>query len=218
MDIVNNLSKENVYLSLVNHESYKDKLVDRPTRRFLDLNVVYSFWRPDSSNEDKWLDNSDMEYLGLKEEDLFEIALGNTMDAYPPKFARLEDIIKDMLSISDDPLYDIEFSEDCKVPLYFFGNSSCINGSAVIMYHDILKRLSELFEEGFYILPSSIHEYLIITESGIDSNEEYLLSMVKSVNRSVLTPDQVLSDSVYHYCFKSNIISVISSINLDANA
>ncbi len=203
MDIVNNLSKENVYLSLVNHESYKDKLVDRPTRRFLDLNVVYSFWRPDSSNEDKWLDNSDMEYLGLKEEDLFEIALGNTMDAYPPKFARLEDIIKDMLSISDDPLYDIEFSEDCKVPLYFFGNSSCINGS---------------FEEGFYILPSSIHEYLIITESGIDSNEEYLLSMVKSVNRSVLTPDQVLSDSVYHYCFKSNIISVISSINLDANA
>ena len=61
-------------------------------------------------------------------------------------------------------------------------------------------------------MPSSIHEYLIIPESGIEGNISYLLEMVRSVNRSVLTEDMVLSDSVYHYCLKSNNLSMISQI------
>ena len=62
-----NISRDNVYLSLVNHESSKDKLTDSPTRRFLDMDVVYSLSKPDPVGRNEWLSNSDMEKLGMTE-------------------------------------------------------------------------------------------------------------------------------------------------------
>ena len=67
-----NLSKENIFLSLVNHNYCKDKLVGKPSRTFLDMDVAYSFSRPDSSIGTAWLKDEDMKALGLSEEELYD--------------------------------------------------------------------------------------------------------------------------------------------------
>ena len=207
-----NYNKENIFLSLVNHNYCKDKLVGKPSRNFLDMDVAYSFYRPDSSVGTTWLNNEDMKALGLSEEELFDTALINTMKRYPARIEKLEDIVMEMMNISNGSAEDFELDPEYRMPIYYLGNTSCSNGSAVILYSNILKRIAELFGEDYYILPSSIHEYLIIPESGIEGDISYLLEMVRSVNRSVLTEDMVLSDSVYHYCLKSNNLSMISQI------
>jgi hypothetical protein len=207
-----NISRDNVYLSLVNHESSKDKLTDSPTRRFLDMDVVYSLSKPDPVGRNEWLSNSDMEKLGMTEEELYETALHNTMQRFPARIERLEEVLKHMMSYSDESAESLDLSEDYMFPLYFFGNESYEGGSAVILYGNILNRIADLFGEGFYLIPSSVHEYLIAKESDVNDSLDYLSFMVYSVNRTCLSPEQVLSDSVYHYCFKSNLVSVVSSI------
>ncbi len=211
MDKVN-ISKDNIYLSLVNHESNKDKLADIPTRQFLDMNVVYSFAKPDPMGRYGWLGNSDMEYLGMTEEELFDTALFNTMKRFPAHIEKLEDVVEHMMSFSDDIYNDIEVSDNYMFPLFFFGNESYECGSAVILYGNILNRIADLFGEDFYLIPSSVHEYLIARESDVNGSVDFLIFMLYVVNRNCLPPEQVLSDSVYHYCFKSNKVSIVTAI------
>ena len=49
----------------------------------------------------------------------------------------------------------------------------------------------------FYVIPSSVHECLLVPENSRVSPEE-LCDMVSEVNRTVVSEDEVLSDSVYH--------------------
>jgi hypothetical protein len=60
-----------------------------------------------------------------------------------------------------------------------------------------LEQVRERLGEDFYILPSSIHELLVLPRSMMDANE--LQEMVKCVNATVVNPEDVLSDGVYAY-------------------
>lgn len=59
-------------------------------------------------------------------------------------------------------------------------------------------KVDQLFPEGFYILPSSIHETLIIPKDGAMTPKE-LGEMVREVNRTEVLREEVLSDRVYEY-------------------
>ena len=57
----------------------------------------------------------------------------------------------------------------------------------------------------YYVLPSSIHETLIVPDTGLhDVNE--LEAMVKEVNETQVAPDEILSDKVQHYDSKEHIL------------
>jgi hypothetical protein len=49
-----------------------------------------------------------------------------------------------------------------------------------------------------YILPSSIHECILIPDNG-KMNKAALKEMVKGVNDSQVSADEVLSNEVYYY-------------------
>ena len=70
-----------------------------------------------------------------------------------------------------------------------------INGAGVLFCDSVLQKIQDKVGD-FYVLPSSIHEVLIIPVSdGID--RDYLEEMVKSVNRDEVAPEDRLSDQVY---------------------
>ena len=61
-----------------------------------------------------------------------------------------------------------------------------------------LKEFADRTGADFYILPSSIHETLLIPVA--DNMElDYLTSMVREVNATQVTPEEQLSDNVYIY-------------------
>ncbi len=64
------------------------------------------------------------------------------------------------------------------VPMYVLSNKSKLNGSGCIFYHNLLHSLCEKLECDLYILPSSIHEVILIPAYDHDSYDE-LTSMVK---------------------------------------
>ena len=133
----------------------------------------------------------------LTPEDLFSLAAENTPRIYPASFRRLETVIEEYFPGSIDFV-----PEDCPVPtLYVLTNSSAHHGAACVLYPDKLKDLADAFEKDLLILPSSIHEVLIIADSEAFTERDYhvFCNTIRNVNRESILPEDFLSDHLYRY-------------------
>ena len=84
-------------------------------------------------------------------------------------------------------------------------------GGACIRYPKVLKEISQsLVQDKLYILPSSIHEVILVPASQTDNPAE-LAKIVQEVNLTEVAPDEVLSDSIYLYRQDIDQISLIHS-------
>ena len=77
-----------------------------------------------------------------------------------------------------------------------------VNGAAAILNDDVRQEIAEKVGD-FYMLPSSIHETLIIPkDAGMEFKE--LEQMVQEVNQTQVAPGERLSDHVYEYDAKEH--------------
>lgn len=89
--------------------------------------------------------------------------------------------------------------------LYVLSNQKRINGATVILYPEMLETIGKRFGGGYYIIPSSIHEVLLL-KANTWENAERLNEMVREVNRAVVIPEEVLSNHVYYYSLSEHKI------------
>lgn len=77
-------------------------------------------------------------------------------------------------------------------------NVTGIYGASAILYPKMPKRLYEKLGCSYYLLPSSIHEFLVVpADAGIYS--ENLRNIVCEVNETQIEEEEVLADSVYYF-------------------
>lgn len=139
-----------------------------------------------------------IERQGYDKQVLFESAMETAPYVDPPVFTSMGANLfgkgeQGNLLESDEPV-----SEDSKEPMYVLSNESSTFGAAALFYPGMQEKISEKLGEGYYALPSSLHEYIIIPESaGIDPKE--MCEMVKTANKTVVEPKDVLSDNVLHF-------------------
>ena len=84
------------------------------------------------------------------------------------------------------------------VPMYVLTNQSRLDGAGVLARDGVLDKIGDLVGSDFYVLPSSIHEVLIVPDNGNMQAKE-LEDMVKEVNASQVAPEDLLSDKVQYY-------------------
>ena len=82
-----------------------------------------------------------------------------------------------------------------------------IHGAGVLAYQDFMDQAAERAGGDFFILPSSIHEVLIVPDNGNMSLSD-LEAMVKEVNATQVAPEDKLTDSVYHYDSQAKIFEL----------
>lgn len=121
---------------------------------------------------------------GVSQEEVIEVARANQEIIRPVKIAKLSDI---MPTNHDAPLYVVS-TEDKVV------------GASAILYNGVVDKLRELIGEDFYILPSSIHEMLVVPKCMYAGPEE-LKDMVSYINSTTVDDEDKLTDSVYTYDF-----------------
>ena len=80
-------------------------------------------------------------------------------------------------------------------PMFCITNEERMNGASLILHEDIRKQIGKFMKGDFYILPSSIHETLILPDNGTFSVPE-LNAMVKEVNATQVSLEEQLSDKV----------------------
>ena len=82
--------------------------------------------------------------------------------------------------------------------LYVLSNEKRCQGAAAILYPGILAEAARRLKGSFYILPSSIHEVILLPDDG-RGNGDGLHEMIADINQSQLREEEVLSDYAYRY-------------------
>lgn len=82
-----------------------------------------------------------------------------------------------------------------------------IHGAGVIAYPNFMEDAAERMGGDFFVLPSSIHEVLLVKDNGQMTAKE-LENMVKEVNATQVEPADQLTDHVYHYDSQNHIFEL----------
>lgn len=205
--------KYNIVIKLINYDNNSQFLQDKPFTRLEDLACIYQIdvFNDATTLGTVTLTDRLLEGYGITINELHAQALKN-MGAEPYRFRGLNEVIMEMLSSSDmiEDAEDIAAQID-EVPntMYVLTNEKNTNGAAVIVSEKVRKEIAEKVGD-FFVLPSSIHEVLIIPKSsGMEPRE--LQKMVCEVNQSQVAPPERLSDNVYEYNLKDARLSIATS-------
>lgn len=88
-------------------------------------------------------------------------------------------------------------------------NEVKINGAATILYKDCLKEVAVNNNvEEIFIIPSSVHECMLLIDRDRSASGEDLVSMIRQVNITAVNPEEVLSDNLYVYNLSTNQIRI----------
>lgn len=181
----------NVFGVLVNTEMNIDTISTCPHRNLCDLSVIYRM--NVSTNTDSKasfiITNNHIRELGWTEEMLFNAAMEN-MDTpiYKPLLGELANITEDDLEL---------FEEDNR--MYIITNKEKLYGVFGSMFDTYaLRFISHKLNDDLCIIPSSIHEILVIPMKDTQ-NVKFMREMVRSVNDSQLKRQEILSYNVYKF-------------------
>lgn len=189
--------KGKIFYKLINAEMNKELLKTAPHKIVCeDLAIVfYIKVSIDKNGMSSALVNNDlMKIWGISDEELYEIAVVNTPNLFKERILDLQEMLASMMMHTE--AQDVKSFD--KNSMYVCTNVNKCNGAGVIFYKDFLKNISEKVGTDLYIIPSSIHEVIIVpVNDKIDS--EMLKSMVPEVNETEVTVTEVLSNHLYLY-------------------
>ncbi len=208
--------KDRICMRLVSRERNEELLKSVPHISYLDLELCffYAYNSEELGNGIILLHNTHAAMWGTDAEELYEIALRNTPRLYPEDLNTMEKVIGDLLRarFEEDGEELIPAGEREKfikdVPMWILSNSEHSFGAAAIMYPGVLKSLGERFGRDFFIIPSSVHEVILLNDCNYSSAED-LKSIIKEVNRTQLEPHEILSDSLYCYLAEEDAVCVV---------
>ena len=186
---------KNVRYALFDPKSLQDNAF---SAEFLDMAVVFAI--VDTSNpyriRYKIIDAVDIVSLDIKLNEIMEAANENCKKA-GYKIMLMEDAISELTGI--------EISNDAFCPMYIGTNPERMLGASILMYETYIEDLAAQIEDDLCIAPSSIHEILIFPFSLIQPAK--IIEAVRDVNRTVVSPQEKLSDSAYIYRRDTHVIS-----------
>ena len=134
-----------------------------------------------------------MKAYGITEDRLFKDAIDNSQKLFPIKIQSLEAMIFDMASEEG-----LEAPESNKNNMLVVTNDQTINGAAALFYPEAMEKIADMIDGDYYVIPSSIHECLVVPES-VNVSYQHLESMLQEVNSAMVAVEEQLSDHIYHY-------------------
>lgn len=141
-----------------------------------------------------------LDYWGVSWEEVFEIAKANTPKLFP---FQLREFTSFLSSISIET--DEEWSNDREY--YIATNQIGLNGATVVIYPEFLQELKERFLCDLYLIPSSIHEFMIYYDDHRISAKS-MREIIKDANRVVVEEYEVLSYQLYKWSYRTGEITI----------
>lgn len=138
-----------------------------------------------------------LEIWGLTEAQLFDEAKKNTPILLPYQFCTMRKLLREICP------YAVDEGEEEEESLYVLSNKLRSFGAASMLYDGILEKVGQKLGENYYILPSSIHEVIVVPESKSPVKQD-LEEMVREINETQVEEEEVLSDRVYYFSRKEN--------------
>lgn len=177
--------KEKIVYKLIHRKSNEELLQEVPYEEYMDLAVVYYVLLESTpfGRATVLVRREHLEMWGVSEKEVAAAAWENTPGLLPVEVTRLTEY------------------------MYVVTNTADNFGAAVMLYPGIWKRMRKVIGDDFYILPSSIHELILIPAS-YGMNRMQLELMVEEINKKEVEEEEVLSNTVYYYSGKEDKVTV----------
>lgn len=200
---------DKVVYRLVNKEKNTERLYNIPYVDYMDLAIIFCIVLDETREgiASITVTNDMMKFWNINTQELYEQAHKNTVKKFPVLLKHLEEILLE--SIDDLKAHDIE-EDKCAVPMYVVTNTTKLNGATVILYENQLRDLAKCFGGDYFLLPSSIHETLLIPVTDAIDDPSDLKEMVVDVNKACVRAEEFLSDSVYRYFADEKCLKVVA--------
>lgn len=189
--------RKELRVKVINRKKNNELLKQVPHMDVLDLALI-CYWelRIDGEQVVMNVQNELIKKFSLDWKELLDRAIQNTIEESPFRFEPMEQIL-------GVPLGDGSASE-----CYVLTNKNMLLGAVCMFYPGLLDQIYEEIKDDFFILPSSIHEVLILPFRGGFHSDE-LRDIVREVNATQVAPEEILSDEIYCYKFENKSLAIL---------
>lgn len=212
--------KPYIIYRLVNYERNKKLLKQIPYIKYLDLAITFHCLVKNNKEGIGTIrvTNEHLSTWGAELEEVEELAVKNTIKFFPLSIRSMDEVMRCILSenymdehdvfIPDEMMNQILYKSDSiqhNYQMFVLSNMKGINGATSMLYPNAIRDFAYQINSNFYILPSSIHEVILVPDQN-NIKKETLEEMVKDINYTQVPPDEILSDRVYYYSKENNVI------------
>ena len=190
--------RSNIVFKLINYERNPELLSDVPHYRFLDLALVFYCLIETSPDgcASILIHNRHLSYWNITDDDLFALAEQNTPRLLAYELRDMTDVLRELFAT--EPSVCEDDASLSPASMYILTNRAKRNGSVCILYDNLLLNFANRLGCDLFILPSSIHEVLLIPANSQTETKD-LSEVVREVNSCQLSREEILSDHVYYF-------------------
>ncbi len=180
--------KDKLTVELMKADWNEDFLKDKPHTMVGDLAIAYKVLlkETDRARHVFYVTNE----MCRDTDQLHAWAMKSAPEIDPPVIKNMQEMLGSM-GVSLDP-------GDDKPQLMVVTNKRNQNGAAAVFYPGIMSRITEIAGGSYWIIPSSVHE-MLIWPGGTEGDADRLKEIIQEVNEHEVSPENRLSDRVYHY-------------------
>lgn len=202
-------ARDNIFVHVINARWNAERLKKLPHQNVLDLAVVCSYRIQGETlgNAMVLIDEDQTESWGITPQQLLALGKANTARKYPVSLISINELI-DTVAREEGLVPCPEIPEDDR-PMYILTNTEKYYGAYSLFYPNVQQHVADVLNSSYFVLPSSIHETILLPDSGLYTPKE-LQEMVKSVNQTQVDPRETLSDAVYYYDRKTKCLSIVA--------
>ena len=183
-EIVNDMSfekiKDKIMCKLVNTHDNASMLENIPNIPYLDLSVIFLLLCEETEEiaATLMITNKHLNYWSVVKEELYQRALVNMVNKYPPVLMKITDM------------------------MYVLTNRIHFCGAEVLLYPGLMRYCELHVGKDFLIIPYSVDEVILFPTLGAEDAvvSQELADLIQSINAEKVPADERLSNHAYRYC------------------
>lgn len=179
---------EKIIFKLVNHELNQELLEDVPHVPFNGLEMIFQVLisKDEHTNATVTIHYAHLKIWDKDLEDLYFYAMKNTP------------VLKPM---------DLRTFNAYDVGITILTNTDYSDGASVVAYPGVLKKIADEIGSSLYLIPSSVHEWIVMLDSAVVDTEN-MRSIIREVNMTEVSEDEILSYDLYFYDKETQKLSI----------
>ncbi|MBR0482275.1 MAG: hypothetical protein IJJ48_07380 [Firmicutes bacterium] len=137
---------------------------------------------------------------------VFEDALKSSVSSEPPTLCAIQDILFGSIA-GYEPADFLKGGPAPEDGMFVLSTTDRNLGAAALFYPGIKEKIGDLFGRDYFVLPSSVHEVLILPDNGVMAPSELAL-MVKEINANEVGPQDRLCNRVFRFRTETQELTV----------
>lgn len=154
--------------------------------------------------------NEMFENLDISKDELHKVAIENTEKYDEVILLSMKDVVARMIGANDSDTNLLKDKnqnvEDEK--MFILTNRNKTNGAITMLYKDVIRDVADRLNRDIFIIPSSIHEVIVVPKKDELNDRDRLTSMLRDVNSNSIEDNEVLSNDLFEYTRADDVLKV----------